>query len=509
MAQFDRNDMSRSIGGILLPNQRDILQAGGVPTLVAAASGLMSADRLEGDNASASLDPTTCHNSVTILLPLIMINGSVEYNAEGMPQGELLESWEVKSGAMESVFDVRKNIKFSDGKTLDADDIIYSIQLHRTGKSKSAAKGPLADIKEIKALSSTQLYIKLDAGNADLPVPLGDYHLAVVTNGHNDWDNPIDTGAYVLESFEPGVRASFKSRGDYWTSARGNFDAIEVLYITDPTARISALQSGQIDVANCLDPRTAKDVMKSFAFNVARTQGTGLRYSLMARVTSKQTDKKDILLGLKYGIDREMICKNVYNGFATPGNDTILDEASPFYNTTVPRHTYNPNNKAAFHFNKAAIKTPVKLKVSDGARSSSVDCGQVSQDMDKAGLKLDVTRVAGDGYWSDVWLKVRFCIVIRARRLSSDQMFQTAFGGKSNYNDSDWRNPDFDALLARPDRTRSGCVESDLRRIPGYGRRGRGPRTFCDRGLPRRILEEGPGVAAASAVRHGRLPCGR
>lgn len=464
MAQFDENEMSRSRGGILLPTRRDILRAGGVLALGAATSGLMSVGSasaqqpkkggvlrmgLEGGSASDSLDPTTYNDSVPILLSLIIMNGLVEYDSEGVPQGELLESWEAKSGATEWVFNVRKGIKFSNGKTLDADDIIYSIQLHRTEQSKSAAKGQLAGITEIKALSPNQVYIKLDAGNADLPVLLGDYHLVVVPNGHTDWDKPIGTGAYVLESFEPGVRAYFTSRGDYWKSGRGNFEAIEVLYITDPGARISALQSGQIDVANRIDPRTATDVMKNAALNVVRTQGTGFRYSFVARVTSKPTDNKDIALGLKYGIDREMICKNVYNGFATPGNDTLLDAASPFYNADMPQRTYDPD-KAAFHFKKAGISTPVELKVSDGAWSSSTDCGQVfQQNMEKAGLKLDITRVAGDGYWSDVWLKVPFCAVIWARRMSPDQTFQTAFGGKSDYNDSDWRNPDFDALLAQ------------------------------------------------------------
>lgn len=472
MAQFDESEMSRSRGGILMPTRREILRAGGVLALGAASSGLMSIGSasaqqpkrggvlrmgLEGGTASDSFDPTTYNDSVPILLSLIMMNGLIEYDTAGNPQGELLESWEAKSGATEWVFNVRKGIKFSNGKTLDADDIIYSIQLHRTEQSKSAAKGQLAGITEIKALSPNQVYIKLDAGNADLPVLLGDYHLVVVPNGHTDWSKPIGTGAYVLESFEPGVRAYFKSTGEYWKSGRGNFEAVEVLYITDPAARISALQSGQIDVANRLDPRTANELMQNPELNVVRTQGTGFRYVFVARVTMKPTDNKDLVLALKYGIDREMICKNVYNGFATPGNDTLMDAASPYYNADMPQRAYDPD-KAAFHWKKAGMggASPVELIVSEGAWSSSVDCGQVyQQNMDKAGLKLDVKRVAGDGYWSDTWLKVPFCAVIWARRMSPDQTFQTSFGGKSDYNDSDWRNPDFDALLAQ------GRVELD------------------------------------------------
>ncbi len=70
-------------------------------------------------------------------------------------------------------FNVRKGVTFSNGKTLDADDIVYSIQLHLSEKSKSAAKVQLSKVTEFKALSPSQFYFKLSEGNADLPVLLG------------------------------------------------------------------------------------------------------------------------------------------------------------------------------------------------------------------------------------------------------------------------------------------------------------------------------------------------
>jgi len=69
--------------------------------------------------------------------------------------------------------------------------------------------------------------------------------------------------------------------------------------------------------------------------------------------------------------------------------------------------------------------------------------------MKKAGIDLAITKVAADGYWSDTWLKVPFCAVFWGRRMSADQTFTTCFGGKSDFNDSDWRNAEFDALLAQ------------------------------------------------------------
>src|SRR5690606_20100648 len=127
---------------------------------------------MEGCSASDSLDPTTYADSVMIAASLCIMNGLVEFDADGNPTGELLESWDVQPGAQDWVFNVRQGIQFSNGKTLDADDIIYSINLHRGETTKSPAKGILAQIAEIKAISPSQVGITLTSGNADFPAIL-------------------------------------------------------------------------------------------------------------------------------------------------------------------------------------------------------------------------------------------------------------------------------------------------------------------------------------------------
>lgn len=163
---------SGSSNALLAPTRREMLKYGGAALATAAFSGPLLSTKahaeepkkggtlrlgLEGGTASDSFDPTTYNDSIPIFLSLTMMNGLVEYDEAGNPTGELLESWETKNGASEWTFNVRQGITFSNGKKLDADDIIYSIQLHRAEKSKSAAKGQLATVTEIKALSPSQV----------------------------------------------------------------------------------------------------------------------------------------------------------------------------------------------------------------------------------------------------------------------------------------------------------------------------------------------------------------
>jgi len=292
--------------------------------------------------------------------------------------------------------------------------------------------------------------ITLTAGNADFPSILGDYHLVIVPKDFSDWDKPIGTGAYTLESFEPGVRIVFKNRGDYWKPNRGNFDSVEIRYIQDPAARTSALQAGEVDVANRLDARTVDLLMKDQNVAVVRTKGTGNRFCFVSRVTMDPFKNNDLRLALKYGIDREKIIKQVYNGYAIPGNDHTLDPLNPYYNTELPQRMYDPD-KAAFHFKKAGISpgTAIELQTSEGAWGSAVDCAQIYQESIKAaGIDLSVKKVSSDGYWDNVWLKVPFCAVYWGRRPTADQTFSQEFGSASDWNDSNWKRPKFDELVA-------------------------------------------------------------
>lgn len=402
---------------------------------------------MEGGSASDSLDPRTYADSIMIAASLTLMNGLVEIGSDGKAKGELLESWETKPGATEWIFNVRKGIKFTSGKKLDADDIIYSLSLHM-GDTKSPAKGLLKQIKEMKKLSPTQIQFTLDNGNADFPSVLTDYHLVVVSNGWTDWSAPDGTGAFALEKFEPGVRILFKNKGNYWKPGRGNFDAVEILYINDKAARTAALQSGKVDAANRLDARTVNLLARDPKLNIVRTKGTGNRFCFVSHVTAAPFDNKDLRLALKYGIDRKKIIDTAFNGFATAGNDHTLDINNPYYNKTMPQRAYDPD-KAAFHFKKSGFaNSGIELQTSEGAWGSAVDCATLYQEsLKKAGITLNVKKVSADGYWSNVWLKQPFCAVYWGSRPTADVALSTTFKSDSDWNDSKWKNAEFDKLI--------------------------------------------------------------
>jgi peptide/nickel transport system substrate-binding protein len=404
---------------------------------------------MEGGSPSDSLDPRTYADTIPFTMSLVLWNNLVEIADNGDAVGELFESWEVKSRATEWIFNIRKGISFTSGKKLDADDVIYSINLHR-GDTKSPAKAQLADIAEIKKVNANQVRITLSNGNVDLPYNLSDAHIIVVPNGFTDWSKPDGTGAYTLEDFQPGLRFVAKRKpAGYWKPNRGNFDRVEIRYIADASARSQALATGQVDVINRVDPKTAALLAKNPKLRLSRTPGMGNRYAFVALTDREPFANKDLMLALKHGIDRKKIVENVFSGYAAVGNDHTVGQKMRYYDATQKLNTYDAD-KAKYHLKKSGYGGAIELQVSEGAFSGATDAGQIFQEsLTKVGINLDLKRVSGDGYWDNVWLKQPFCATYWGNRPTIDSTLTSTFsGGLSNpWNDSHFQNDAFSKLL--------------------------------------------------------------
>jgi peptide/nickel transport system substrate-binding protein len=161
----------------------------------------------------------------------------IDHNFNAIP--ELAESWGSTPDAKVWTFKLRKGVEFHNGKTMTAEDVIFSINHHLGENSKSAAKGYLKSIENIKADGKYEVIFELSGGSADFPFILGDYHLTICPAGTEgpEWEKGIGTGGYILEEWEPGVRAFSKRNPNYWKEGRAHFDEIETLSIADTNAR--------------------------------------------------------------------------------------------------------------------------------------------------------------------------------------------------------------------------------------------------------------------------------
>lgn len=288
-----------------------------------------------GGGAGDSLDPTKLTSAGHGIMGYALGNCLTEIEKDGELVGELAESWESSTDAKVWTFNLRKGVVFHDGKPMTSADVIYSLNLHRGEDSTSGAKGLLTNIADIQADGPDRIVVSLSEGNADLPYVMADFHLLIVSEGAQDFTQPVFTGPYVLDEFIPGEKMSGTRNPNYWKDDRAHVETVEILFVEDTTARISGLVTGEIHVAGRVDPQSAALIDSTPGVRVENHPAAGHRPLLMM-CDRPPFDNLDLRLAVKYAMDREQILETAMAGFGTVANDHPIPPTDPFYSADIP-----------------------------------------------------------------------------------------------------------------------------------------------------------------------------
>lgn len=396
-----------------------------------------------------TLDSSQLTSGMTSFLFMSIYSQLTEVAPDGSLVPLLAESFEpVNGNPAEWLFTLRKDVQFHDGKTFDADDVIVSISRHRGEESKSAMKSFAETITGMKKDGDHCVIFSLKEPNVDFPFVLSAQQLSI----HPAKDGKIGelgigTGAYSLEKFAPGQTASLTRNPNFFLPDRGFVDSAEILTIADATARTNALASNAVDVIGDVDAKIIHLMEKLPNVTVLEVSGAQ-HYTFPMRTSDAPFDNVDVRLALKYAIDREDVLTKILRGHGTLGNDHPISPNDRFFNKDLPQRTYDPD-RARHHLKKAGQEgLKVKLSAADGLYSGAVDSVVLfAEHARRAGIDVEVNRVANDGYWTDVWLKHPWCASYWSGRPTADWMFTQGYAADSSWNESFWKNARFNELL--------------------------------------------------------------
>jgi peptide/nickel transport system substrate-binding protein len=444
-------------------NRREFLKSAGALSLSASVLGVPAPARaaakkggrlrlgLTGGSSSDSLDPGTWADAFMMVGMFGVYNRLTEVRADGAIIPELAESWEASDDARVWRFRLRRGVAFHNGKTFGADDVVASVNHHRGEKSTSAAKALLSQIAAVRADGKNTVVFELESGNADFPYILNDVHLVMLPakDGAADWRSAIGTGGYTLAAgdLDPGVRMFLRRQSGYWKEGRAHFDEVEIIGISDATARTSALTTGTVDAIDEVDLKTAERL--AGRGGVVVEEKTGNRhYTLPMHTDAAPFSDNNVRLALKYAIDREAVLRTVLRGRGRIGNDHPIGPANRYFHAGLAQREYDPE-RAKFHLKQAGLSSlKVNLSAAEAAFTGALDTAVLFKEhAAKAGIEINVAREADDGYWSNVWLKKPFVTCFWSGRPTEDQMFSIAYSADAKWNDTHFQHARFNQLL--------------------------------------------------------------
>ena len=164
------------------------------------------------------------------------------------------------------IFHLDPAAKFSDGKPVTAEDVIFSWQLLRD-KGRPNHRTYYAKVAKVEALGEQA--VRFDLSGSDdrelalilglMPV-LAKHAVKPETFEETSFQAPLGTGPYVVGEVDPGKSITLKRNPDYWgrdlAINRGlwNFDEVRFDYYREANSHLEAFKRGLYDLRNEHDP---------------------------------------------------------------------------------------------------------------------------------------------------------------------------------------------------------------------------------------------------------------
>lgn len=456
-------------------SRRDVIGWLGALGIGAAAAGTMFTDRKQAHAATPKrggrLIMVHDHHGPADTLDPAQLGGTIDYFRGRMFYGSLVRltpnlgyepelAEEILSNGDATVwtFKIRRGVTFHDGKTLTADDVIYSMNRHLGPDSVSLSASLVSMVDRWEKVDDYEVRAVLKTPNADLPNALGTYHFKIVRDGEKDFSKGIGTGPYRVAEFRPGVRAIGTRFEDYWDEG-AYLDELESFAIGDPVSRVSALLAGDVDGIANLPPKSIETIENTAGKEIWSLE-SGAYINIACRMDMMPSGNADLIKAMQYLMDRDRLVNGVFKGHSAPGNDQPIGPAYFDHCPDIPQRALDPD-KAKWHFQKSGVGSTAVPIVAAEVNPGCIDqCVFLQQQASRIGLTIDVKKVTTDGYWSAIWKKAPICVSGWNMRPTANILLTLGYKSDSKLNESYWKDARFDELLVN---VRS-VTDPDLRR---------------------------------------------
>jgi peptide/nickel transport system substrate-binding protein len=425
--RLNRRDFLRrgSMIGLSVPTMGAILAACGGANNSPSSSGAASAPvtrggvlRVANQVPAAAVNPLTVSDGGGIIMlgqtGEFLINDNT--GRAGQPlQPALALSWHPDPTGTVWTFKLRPGVKFHDGSSMTADDVVYTFQQQVDPKNASNAlsafSGILSPSGVVKVDPMTvALHLETPIGNFPYLVSSDTYNAIIVPKGTDfaKWQSTfIGTGPFKLKSYTQNVGAQFVANPDYW-GPKPLLSGTQFTFYANQEAQFVGLQGGTVDMVTVFTANGAEAILNNPSYTIVALKSSSQEQLSMRNDLAPFTDPR-VRQAVALTLDRPALVKALIAGYGTIGNDNPFSPIFPSTDTSVPQRTQNLT-KAKQLLDAAGHPSGFHTELFTG----------ISQE-----LPLLAQAIAADA------AKIGITISLKVETLS-------AYYGKSTFGNSDW-----------------------------------------------------------------------
>ena len=355
-------------------------------------------------------------------------------------------------------------MKFHDGTPLSADDVVATFNrlLTKDSQALSSFKGVLSQ-GGVHKVDDHTVRFDLDSPNGFFPYLTGQmtyqaiilpksYELPSDLSKPGEWTNKMNgTGPFTLKQNRGAAGLTFAANPSYW-GGKPAIDTVEYSILEDQ-ARVTALQSGQIDLAHQISFQGAQQLQGHA--NVIPLQTANHRY-LNMNVHVKPFNDVRVRQAIALALDRPQIASGLWGKYAQVGNDSPMWPGYAFTDKSVPQRKQNLAKARALL--KAAGATNLNLTLTCYRSFEMPDYAQrVAQALKKIGINCQVKVYTSAQYFDGVsfgaagkiapWLSTNFGIVDYGHRPVPLTYLNAALRSGGVWNAARYNSKKFDTMI--------------------------------------------------------------
>lgn len=442
-----------AIGGIVLatPGSLDHLLAAPKPR----RGGTLRVGMVGGGGAE-SLDPNVLTGGpISFTLVAQVFEGLADFTPKGKPYNVLARAITPNRDASVWNITLRRDVSFHNGARMTADDVVYSLMYILDPRNKSKGAGTISPFlapSGVKKVGPYSVTLTLQGPNSFFLDILADRSIKIFPNGSTAQQlgtTPIGTGPFMFSKWTPGESALYVANPNYW-QGRPFLDAVEIVSINDPTARLNALAAGQIDALASLDPSQVQLVRSNKKLALLNNP-SGTTTCQYMQVDAAPFNDGRVRRAMKLLVDRPQMLESALQGYGRLGND-LFDWFDPDYDDALPQRHYDPDQAKALLKQAGYSSLNVTLYTSN-VQTAMLESSTLFVEQAKAGgVTINLANTPAAQYYSGPYLKVPFaCTNWPARPLVSQ--FAYCFGSNPPYPETHFKDPGWQKLLNAAYRT--------------------------------------------------------
>jgi peptide/nickel transport system substrate-binding protein len=405
------------------------------------------------------IDPLTVGDTGGVCL----LSQTGEYLALSDPQLQLkpmlAESWRPNADGSVWWFEIRRGVKFHDGQTLTAHDVVATMDRLADPANGSIALSVFAGTLSkggARARDDVTVEFRLDAPNGNFPYLVSsDNYNAIISpaNYAGGFERNFNgTGPFRLEKYTAKARASFVRNDQYWGAPPipgrllfSFYDSIQ--------AQVLAMQGGQLDVLLHVPVQGSQALLADPRMNVVALKSSAHEQLHMRTDKGAFADKR-VRRAVALCLNRENLVRGMFRGRAVLGNDSPFAPIFPSTDPAVPQREQDLA-RAKELLAEAGVPNGFKATLTTERFQEIPDYAVVIQNaLRRIGVDLTLNVEDQSAYYgravfgSSDWLDSRMGIEDYAHRGVPNTILRASLGSQGTFNAAHFANPDYDRLVA-------------------------------------------------------------